>query len=428
MARELEAHLTEQCPKRYVLESYIKRWEAGTTGISARYQLAYAHALGIHHTDLFGPPPGLRRQDLPSARPATARPMTVLAAPGTVDDLGTLGEGDETERRQLLQTAFGLGAGAVFSPFFGSLDPDGLERLTWAQHHPARIDSTAVECLADVLATTRRAEDALGSAVMLRPALAQLQVIEDLVRYAPAPVRTALLDVAQQWAQFTAWLCRDTLDIQGAGACHARALEWATEIGDHTMISSVLAEKSWMATSAGRPGAAISLAQAAQHDAGAAPEQLTRAAIFEATAHAMAGDATAADRKLGEAQALAAAFPDKRRPWLYWMTPEWVHREAGIASSYLAADRRWHARAVTALGTPGSDGLWVPAGSLTFLAAAHAKAGQVDNACATGLEAATAIKRSGSRHCAARLAQVHTELDAAHPGDPRVAELADALR
>jgi transcriptional regulator with XRE-family HTH domain len=421
LARRIHAHLKGKCPDPPYLAGYVKRWEAGKYGMSTRYRLACAQAFASPP-----PSPGAVAGDLP----AHSRPVTALPAAGSVNPLVTFGDEDSMERRRLLQAALGVGAGAFASPLLGGLDPEGQQRLTWTQQHPARLDQAAIDSLTDVLAAQRRAEDALGSAVMLRPALAQLLAIEDLVHHAHPPIREPLLDIAQQWAQYAGWLCRNSMNTSGTEACLTRALEWATEIGDHTMVSSVLAEKSWMATAVGQPGPAIGLAQAAQKDARVATEQRARAAVFEASAHALAGDATAADRKLGEAEALAAVVPDQpeqRRPWLYWMDPGWIHHETGIASSALASDSRWHARAVAALGTAGGNGLWVSAGNLTFLASAHAKAGEVDSACAAGLEAAAANRRSGSRRNATRLARVHAELAAAYPGDPRVAELADAL-
>jgi transcriptional regulator with XRE-family HTH domain len=411
-----------KCPHATVIAGYVKRWETGKYGMSTRYRLACAQAFS-------GPPASpAAAAEGQSASPGS---VTALPAAGSVNPRVTFGDEDSMERRRLLQAALGMGAGAFASPLLGGLTPDSQQRLAWAQQNPARIDTAAVESLAGVLAAQRRAEDALGSAVMLRPALAQLLVIEDLVHHAHPPIRAALLNIAQQWAQYAGWLCRNTLNTSGAEACLSRALEWATEIGDHTMISTVLTEKSELAMFAGRPGAAIGTAQAAQQDSQAATEQLILAACFEACAQAMAGDAAAADRKLGEAGDLAGGLPGRsqeRRPWLYWMTPAWFLNESGIACSYLAADPRWHARAVTALETAGSDSLWASAVNLTYLATAHAKAGEIESACVTGLQAAAAVQASGSRRCAARLARVHAELAAAHPGDPRVAELADALR
>jgi transcriptional regulator with XRE-family HTH domain len=333
----------------------------------------------------------------------------------------------DTGRRAVL--AGGMLAGGLLS-----IGPESRERIAWVMRQPPRIDGAAIGVLADVLADVRRADDVLGSAMMSEPVLAQLAAVERLVRQAHAPVRQALLNIAQQWAQFAGWLCRNTADLAGAHIRLAQALEWASELGDWTMISTILAEKSEMAAYAGEAGAAISLAQAAQRDTRAVPEQRALAAEFEARGHAMAGDAVAAERKLGEAENLAgemAALPRDRRPWLYWMTAPYFPNQSGIACAYLAGDPRWHMRALTLLATvPGRDGfgVWAPAQNLTYLAFAHARAGEVDQACATGLAASGAVRQAGSARHAAVLADVHADLEARYPGDSRVAELAEALR
>jgi hypothetical protein len=148
----------------------------------------------------------------------------------------------------------------------------------------------------------------------------------------------------------------------------------------------------------------------------------------------MAGDGAAAEHKLGEVRDLAALAdrPQDRRPWSYWMTPAVFQNEEGITCGYLAGtDQRWHSRAVTLLSArPETSGtaLWVSAKNLTWLAFAHAQAGEVDQACATGLAASGAVRQAGSARHAAVLADVHADLEARYPGDSRVAELAEALR
>jgi hypothetical protein len=47
----------EQCPDLDTLISYLKRWEAGKSGISERYRFACAKALGMDQRELFGPQP-----------------------------------------------------------------------------------------------------------------------------------------------------------------------------------------------------------------------------------------------------------------------------------------------------------------------------------------------------------------------------------
>lgn len=323
----------------------------------------------------------------------------------------------------------GLLAGGVLA-----IAPDTLERLAWAQRHPPQIDAAVVESLADVLAAQRRADDALGSAAVLRPILTQLTAIEDLVKQARGPVRPALVDVAQQWAQFTGWLCRDIGDTAGARACCALALEWATEVGDRTMAATILNNRSAMAGEAGEIGAMIGLAQGAQRDTTAAAAQRADAANLEAQGFAMAGDASTAERKLGEAQDLACTLTDRpqdQRPWSYWMTPAVIQSAEGHISAYLAGTGpRWYERAVDLLATrPETSGtpLWKSARNLTWLAFAHARAGDVDNACAAGLQATRVVQRAGSARNAATLSQIRADLQARYPADPRVKQLADAL-
>jgi transcriptional regulator with XRE-family HTH domain len=54
MARRLAPHVTEQCPSLGTLISYLKRWEAGKSGVSERYRFACAAALGMDEAGLFG--------------------------------------------------------------------------------------------------------------------------------------------------------------------------------------------------------------------------------------------------------------------------------------------------------------------------------------------------------------------------------------
>jgi hypothetical protein len=169
-----------------------------------------------------------------------------------------------------------------------------------------------VDALAEVLASQRRAEDALGATATLRPVLAQLASVENLVKQARGPLRVALLYVAEQWAQFSGHLCRHAGDAAGARACCAQALEWATELGDKSMVSTLLVSRGYMAAEAGEVGA-------------------------------MTGDSAAAERKLGEARDLAAALADRphdRRPWAYWLNPAVFAKEEGITCAHLAGAGR----------------------------------------------------------------------------------------
>jgi transcriptional regulator with XRE-family HTH domain len=331
--------------------------------------------------------------------------------------------------------ALGPGRRAVLAGGLAGLaaivGPELADRLDWTARHAAGIDMAAADSLADVLASQRRAEDAIGAAAVLRPTMAQLAVVENLARQARGPMRLPVLNVGQQWAQFASHLCRHAGDVPAARACGAQALEWAEELGDRSMISTLLLSRGYLAAEAGEIGAMIGLAQGAQRDTRAATGQLADAAGFEARGLAMAGDSAAAERKLGEARDLAATLADRpqdQRSWSYWLNPAVFVNEEGITCAYLAGDPRWHRRAVELLAVkPDETALWAAAKNLTWLAFAHAQADDVGQACATALQASTAVRRTGSVPHAATLTQISADLTARHPADQRVVELADAL-
>jgi len=110
LARRLVPYVTEQCPGLDTLISYLKRWEAGRSGISERYRFACAKALDMDAAELFG------SQTTPQPSwPVTLAPPGGRARPGSVDEAGSIGDWDDMERRRLLLAALGIGAGAFSS-------------------------------------------------------------------------------------------------------------------------------------------------------------------------------------------------------------------------------------------------------------------------------------------------------------------------
>lgn len=331
------------------------------------------------------------------------------------------------DRREVLTG--GMLAGGLLS----IADPQIRERLAWAARNPPRIDAASVAALADVLAAQRRAEDSLGSAAMLKPVTAQLAAVEDLVTEARGPVRPAVVNIAQQWAQLAAWLHMSVRDFPAARALWRQTLELAAEIGDSTMTATALTYRAEMAWLAEETGPMIGLAQAAQRYAGAATGQRAYSASLEARGHAMTGDAQKAERKLAEAADLASR-PARQRPWLYWCTPQLFECRRGVALGYLAHDGRYRAQAIEVL-TAGYASLsadmrgseWV-ADVLLHRAAVHVRAGDVAEGCADALQVVPIWRRTNSVSLGGILTQLHTALQARYPADARVVELADALR
>jgi transcriptional regulator with XRE-family HTH domain len=326
----------------------------------------------------------------------------------------------------------GVVAGLAGPSVFGTLDPEGRDRLAWAQRQPRRIDGTTVRSLTDMLAAQRHAEDALGSAALVKPVTAQLAAVEDLAAEARGPLRPAVIDIAEQWAQFAAWLNMSVRNIGAARALWRQTLELSVEAGDVTMTATALTYRAAMAGVVGKTGPMIGLAQAAQRDSRAAAGQRAHSASVEGRGHAMNGDVAVAERKLAEAADFASQ-PATARPWLYWCSPQIFECRRGVALGYLAHIGTYRDQAVEAL-TAGYAGLgadvrgseWT-ADVLLHRAAIHARGGDVAQACADAVQVVPVRRQTNSVSLRDLLAQLHAGLAVRWPDDPRVTELAEAL-
>jgi hypothetical protein len=328
-------------------------------------------------------------------------------------------------------------AAAAARPLDGSLNPDRRDRLEWTERHPGRVDETALAALASVLAAQRKAEDVLGSRAVLRPVLEQLAVVDALADEARGPMRPAVIDVAQQWAQFAGWLHLNVADLGKSAKRFRQVLEHATEIGDHTMVATVLSFRGYAAWRAGQPGPAIGLAQAAGQDPRAALSQRAYAAALEARGHGLAGDAAAAERRTGDALELAGQLadrPEQNRPWSYWYSPGFFQCQAGVALSQLVHIPRLRDKAIAALlagyeALPGNEKQsdWA-GGYLASLARVYERSGDIGQACAVAIDAAAIVRRTESERLRGMLRRLLGSMAARWPDEPCVGELRDALR
>jgi len=370
---------------------------------------------------------------LEQGRRTSARVQTLeqLAAALDIDIADLLGDrGTGPDRRAVL-------AGSIAGMLAGWPGHAEPARITRAWQHPAAVDPDVVSSLAAMLAAQRQIEDRAGTTAVRNPVLAQLTMVEDLLRGARGRGRLALVQVAQQWAQFGAYLHRDAGDQAADRALLAQTLEWATEIGDATMTATVLMNRGEAALSAGDAGTALGLAQAIQHNPVVAVGQRARAAGLEACGLAMVGDTAAADRKLGEAAELAARLPagsQEAHPWLYWISPLYLECNRGVAYSWLADDPRYARRAIDAMqagyaGLPEDHQMSSWGGTyLAHLSVVYIRDGDTGQACSIAGQAAAIMHRTASVRLAAMLAHVHALLVSRWPGDPRVAEVGRTLR
>lgn len=330
-------------------------------------------------------------------------------------------------RRSVIAAGGGLLAGALL---FG---PEVAERIA----RPAVVDARAVDALRGVLAGQRRADDRAGSAAVIGAVTAQLAVVEDLTAGARGPGRLAVVDLAAEWSQFSAWLHISVRDFPAALALCRQALELAVEADDATMITTILRHRAYMAWLGGEPGAAAGLAAAAQRDTRAAASERGNAAMLQAASHAVTGDAAAAERSLGAAMDLAGEMtsrPERERSWSYWYSEPWFGCQRGLVLGYLADSERRRADAIDALAAGfaglGPDAAGSEWGSdyLVHRAGVHARGGDVGQAVADAMPAVAVARRMRSASLRGFLVQLHAGLAARWPDDPRVVELGDAMR
>lgn len=331
---------------------------------------------------------------------------------------GKLGE----KARLLYARAYGIEVGDLFGAPDDArpLTPDDRERLNLAVVRPSRIDTGVVDALARVLEVQRRAEDAVGSGMMIAPVHGQLQTIEHLARDARGPVRPALIDVAAQWAQFAGWLYANTGKLALGETFMRRGIEWAVESDDSDLISettSCLGNIAWLG---GNVGTTIGLSQTAIRH-GEFPGQIAISSVQEARGHAAAGELADMERLLDQADDFAEQEEtrlDESPPWLYYHVPGFYDLQRGYVYRLAGrTDPAYNDKAVAALATgrdrlPGEMQRSEWAGDFIYqLARAHGQARQPDRVAELERE----------------LSDLATELDS-ELLTTRVAELANALR
>lgn len=343
-----------------------------------------------------------RLRALRQARGLSLRELAKVTyfAKSTLSELenGVASPSEDTAQR--LDTALEAGGelAAMVRLFHESPEED---RLTYVSENPRRVGDATVDILGNLLDRQRRLEDSIGSAPLVTPVLAQLATIEDLVAAAPdTAVKTRLVDVASQWAQFAAWLATTTGDHAGGRRLYLQAMEWATEGGNPHMVATVLSMRGHLAWITGRTRAMIELSRTAAWQP-TTPGVRAMATQQEARGLALIGDAAGAESRLDQAEDLAAeavANRDGEPPWMYFNNPDFLVVQRGLAQRYLNR----HDRAAEML-TRGLDRLpseirasdWI-GWYVLQLAATHAAAGNLDEAVKSLEEARRIAQATGA--------------------------------
>ena len=282
-------------PPHDALVRMIRRWERGDVGVSERYVLLYAKAIGIGPSKLSGPPQ---------------------------PDEGALSSGPRLEPPRM--------------------DLDVLRHVTAALEDARRyMDTEVTGYFSQRISDCAASDGASGPLRILPSVLGVVAAIERTARQVKPAVRRDLLAVGARGAEFAGFLYRDIRQPDMSAYWRDRATEWAQEGGHRALQGYVLLRKAQAAWDERDALPMVTLAQAAQDDIWRLPAGIrAEAAQQEARGYAMLGeDASHMERKLDEARELLAdpGPPDgdsvlpglQRNPSLFAMQQAICYDEAG---------------------------------------------------------------------------------------------------
>jgi transcriptional regulator with XRE-family HTH domain len=377
-------------PKLADMRRMIRGWEAGEHFPSERYQLLYGAALNIAPAALFGPE-------------AESQPA-------------------------LLDLSGGV-------PLVSPPAPEDEQRLLQVERGPARLDAEVIEVLSATVASQRRMEDLVGSELVVRPALGNLELILRLLRDARGPLADRLTATASEASQFAGWLHTAIGAHDAAGPLYDQALRLGMQADDDNLAATALSMRGHLAWFTGDLRAMADLSQAAARLA-TAPATRTVAIQQGGRAFALLGDRQGALRAIGRAEETLTGVGNGEEPGsLYFYGAEFLTMQRGKILAYLADSPAEHATAADvitagydAIPTAVRDAEWV-AGHLVQAAAARAAAGDIAEAVRTLRRVHAAVSATtGGGKTRADIIDTHRRIAAIRPDDPDVLELGELLQ
>lgn len=195
-------------------------------------------------------------------------------------------------RRKLLEKLGWAAAVVAASPIVNTLDSEEQERLTRALVTPSRVDQRVINHLDAMLQDCKRQDDALGSRAVLPTALAQQNLVHNLLVEFPAALRPQLLSVCSDMSTSIGYYFFDHNDYDSARRYCEQARAAAQDADNIELTIYALCEMSDHASWEGKVQPAIEFAAAAQSLVSKSEDPLMRicAAQRTGTAHAVDGD------------------------------------------------------------------------------------------------------------------------------------------
>ncbi|MEV6987458.1 hypothetical protein AB0M95_40230 [Sphaerisporangium sp. NPDC051017] len=237
-----------------------------------------------------------------------------------------------------------------------------------------------------------------------------------------------LRQVQSEYAEHVSWLYRELGHLAACRAWIERAVTWALEAGDTSMVTYMMLRNASIALDQRDPAQAIDLARAAQHAPWQLPPVLQGVAkAYEARGHALTG--TVASAELDDATRLIATRSVTSGPaYLRFFGADF----ADVQRATCYVDAGTPARAVTILQSK-ITALPVShhrdrAAYLARLGTAHAADQVPDAAAIAAMGSLGEARRAGSEHVLAELGQIDRVLTTRWPGQENVRQFHDALQ
>lgn len=294
-----------------------------------------------------------------------------------------------------------------------SSDVAELERLAAALDDAHRyLDGSVVEFFREQLDLSKADDGNRGPAKALPLVLGILGAISQHVREVKPAVRSGLLSVGADGAEFAGWLYRDLQDNATATYWYDRAMEWAQEANDTVMQGYVLLRKSQMAYDVRDAHRVATLAEAAVHGPWSLPLTVKAEVTQQAALGlAMVGEPlSVVEQKMAEARALLDRPPnDEIGPGGQYFTVDTLLLRQ--AACYTEAGKP--AKAATLFADVLDSGRLSRRDAGFFKArraAALALSGEPDEAAAVGLQAVEAARETNSERTIRLLGEVAQSL------------------
>ncbi|MFC4564641.1 helix-turn-helix domain-containing protein [Nocardiopsis mangrovi] len=269
------------------------------------------------------------------------------------------------------------------------------------------LDDTTAPALRAITGGQRRLDASSPARDLAQGAVAHVDLTaRTLERARHTPLAPDIAGAAAEAAGFAAWLHADMGDHGSARAHYGTAVRRAREAGDRLLNVYMLGSLASFETDADDPALGLALAGEAGRRLGPSPHPTAAAwlACVRAMAHAELGGSVAAVAELRFAEQQVGLVDNTDPPWP-WVFPFDHAKVAGCRA--LVAVRRHRpgeARAAFAVALAGArPGAKQGALLMAELAAAHADAGDVDEAFLLAAEALRTGRRLGSERVVARV-------------------------